>query len=147
MIVCAFNVYDPLCINDSTLVIFASAIASGRNPSKLTINTREIGGVGVAVFVGTITSAAGGGVLLGTRVAICTGATVGGGGEANDPHEDRKMLRRVKYKKRRIIFRMISQASAFSTRDVSRRQWQFHNPHQRVAPRPCLDLLSGHAPV
>ena len=140
--VCALSVYAPLCINAITFVIFASAMASGRSPSKVTINTREIVGVGVAVFVGTITSSvAGGGVLLGTRVAMMGGAIVGGGGEANDPHEERKMPSRVKYKIRRIIFKMISPASAFSTRDVLRRQWQFHNPRQRVAPRPYLDLL------
>ena len=141
--VCALSVYAPLCINAITLTMSASAMASGRSPSKVTINTREIFGVGVTVFVGIMTSSvAGGGVLLGTRVAVMMGGTaVGGGGEANDPHEDRKMPRRVKYKIRRIIFKMISPASAFSTRDVLRRQWQFHNPRQRVAPRPCLDLL------
>ena len=140
--VCALSVYAPLCINAITFVIFASAMASGRSPSKVTINTREIFGVGVTVFVGTMTSSVAGGVLLGTRVAVMMGGiAVGGGGEANDPHEDRKMQMRVKYKIRRIIFKMISPASAFSTRDVLRRQWQFHNPRQRVAPRPCLDLL------
>lgn len=65
--VCAFNVYAPLCINDNTLTMFAAAIASGRSPSKLTINTREIAGVGVDVApaVGRGASAVGGGVLLG----------------------------------------------------------------------------------
>jgi hypothetical protein len=144
MVVRAFNVYAPLCINAKTFTMFAASIASGRNPSKLTINTREIGGVGVNVIVGGGISVAGGGVLLETGVAVMMGGTtVGGGGEATDPHDDRKITRRVKYKIRRNIFRMISQASAFSTRDVLRRQWQFHNPHQRVVPRPCLDLLSG----
>ena len=140
MIVCALSVYAPFCINAITFTMFAAAIASGRRPSKLTINTRALLGGGVDVAVGVIVSVGGGGVLLGLGVANCTGAITGGGGDANDPHDGRKIMRRVKNKMRRIIFRMISQASAFSTRDVLRHQSQFHNPHQRDAPRPYLDL-------
>jgi len=77
--------------------MFAARIASGRSPSKLTINTRALFGGGVDVAVGVIVSVAGGGVLLGLGVANCVGALVGGGGEANDPHDDRKIMRRVKW--------------------------------------------------
>jgi hypothetical protein len=38
----------------------------------------------------------------------------------------------------------ISQASAFSSRDVSPRQWQFHTLHPRVARHPYRDPSSGH---
>ena len=107
-----------------------------------------MGGVGVALTVSvgrdvSVGRAGGVLVLLGLGITVEAGAIVGGGGEANDPQLCRRMPRSRKMQTRRIMFRMISQASAFSTRDVWRRQWQFHNPHQRVAPRPCLDLLSG----
>jgi len=95
----------------------------------------------MGVTVGKGVSVAGGGVLLGLGVAVGGAAVIGGRGVAMNPHDTRKIMRKVKCEMRRIIFRMISPASAFSTRDVWRRQWQFHNPHQRDAPRPCLDLL------
>jgi hypothetical protein len=147
IIVCAPNVYAPVCISDITLVIFAFAIASGRKPSKLTINTCSNLGAGVDVIVGRGVSVGGGGVLLGVRVAEAVGTIVGGRGVAVNPHDSRKIPRRVKSKMRRIIFKMISPASAFSTRDVWRRQSQFDNPRQRDAPRPCLDLSSGLFPI
>lgn len=109
MMVCAVRLYAPLCINASTLVIFAAAIASGRSPSKDTINTREMGGVGVDVIVGETVPLTGEGVLLGVRVAVGGGAIVGGGGEANDPHDCRKIKRGIKSRLRRIGFRMFLQ--------------------------------------
>ena len=121
MMVCAPNVYAPICINDSTLVIFASAMASGRKPSKLTINTCSNLGAGAGVIVGKGVSVGGGGVLLGVRLAVAVGTIIGGSGVAINPHENRKIVRRVKYKMRLIIFKMISPALAFSTRDVWRR--------------------------
>ncbi len=107
--VCALRVYAPLCMRDYTFFIFAAEMASGRSPSKLTIKTREIGGVGVNVSAGESVSVAGGGVLLGTRVAVRGGAIVGGGGEANDPHDCRKMTKRVKSQLRKTGFRMFLQ--------------------------------------
>ena len=95
----------------------------------------------MGVTVGKGVSVTGGGVLLGLGVAVGGAAIVGGRGVAMNPHDSRKIPSRVKIKMRRIIFRMISPASAFSTRDVWQRQSQFHNPHPRDAPRPCLDLL------
>jgi len=91
------------------------------------------------VIVGKGVSVGGGGVMLGVRVAVVVG-TIVGGGVALNPHESRKTASRVKVKIRRKIFKMISPASAFSTRDVWRRQWQFDNPHPRDVPRPYLDL-------
>jgi len=99
----------------------ASAIASGRKPSKLTISTCVNLGAGVDVIVGKGVSVGGGGVMLGVRVAVVVG-TIVGGGVALNPHESRKTASRVKVKIRRKIFKMISPASAFSTRDVWRRQ-------------------------
>ena len=111
--VCALSVYAPLCIKDNTFTIFASAMASGRSPSKLTIKTREIGGVGVNVNVGENVAVAGGGVLLGTRVSVRGGATIGGGGEANDPHDCRKIIKRVNSQLRKMDFRMFLQKEFF----------------------------------
>jgi hypothetical protein len=91
------------------LTIFASAIASGRSPSKDTINTREIGGVGVNVMVAGITSVGWSGVLLGTRVTACVGAIVGGKGEANDPQDCKKIIKRVKSQLRKTGFRVFLQ--------------------------------------
>ena len=95
--VCAPNVYAPVCISDNTLFIFASAIASGRKPSKLTINTCVNLGAGVGVIVGKGVSVGGGGVMLGVRVAVVVG-TIVGGGVALNPHESRKTASRVKVK-------------------------------------------------
>ena len=120
MMVCAFRVYAPLCISDWTLNISASAIASGRNPSKLTINTREIAGVKEKVNVGEGVSVAGGGVPLGTRVTTRGGATVGGVGEANDPHDCKKTITRVKSQLRKTGFRVFLQKRIYPG------QWSFH---------------------
>jgi hypothetical protein len=92
-------VYAPLCINAITFTIFASAIASGRRPSKLTIKTRSIGGtdVGVNMIAGVgISVAAGGGVLLAVKTAVGGESTVGGREETDDPQPCRKNARRVK---------------------------------------------------
>lgn len=99
MMVCALNVNAPFCIKLSRLTIFAAAIASGRKPSKLTIKTRSTLGKGVGVIVGKGVSV-GGGVLLGLGITNRVGASVGGGGEANDPQDGRKMMSRVKCKMR-----------------------------------------------
>jgi hypothetical protein len=108
MIVCAVSEYAPLCINAITFVIFASAIASGRRPSKLTIKTRSMGGAAVAVneIVGTrvSVSVAGSGVLLGVRVAVGRGSTIGGETDANDPHDCNKVMKRVKIQICRLMF-------------------------------------------
>ena len=109
IMVWALSMYAPLCIKDNTFTIFASAMASGRSPSKLTIKTREIGGVGVYVNVGERVLMAGGGVLLGTGVAVRGGAIVGGGGEANDPHDCKKTIKRVKSQLRKTGFRVFLQ--------------------------------------
>ena len=98
MIVCAVSVYAPVCINAITFVMFAASIASGRRPSKLTINTRVLFGGGVDVAVGVIVAAGGNGVLLGRGVANGVESIVGGGGDAMNPHEERINARRVKCK-------------------------------------------------
>jgi hypothetical protein len=104
MMVCAPKVYAPVCIRDKTLVIFDAVIASGRRPSKLTINTRWNLGAGVAVTVGRCVSVGGGrGVLTGLGVVVGSGTAVGGVGVERNPHESRKAPRRVKRKIRRII--------------------------------------------
>ena len=141
MIVCALSVYALFCINAITFTMFAAKIASGRRPSKLTINTRALFGGGVDVIVGEGVSVAGGDVLLGLGVTNCVGAIAGGGRDVTDSHDDSRITRRVKCKMRRIIFRMISPALAFLTHDVLRLQSQFHNPRRRDVPRPCLGLL------
>jgi len=103
MMVCAPKVYAPVCISDNTLTISASAIASGRKPSKLTINTRWNFGAGVDVAVGRGVAVGWSvGVLIGLGVVVGGGATVGAG-VAGDPHEDRKITNRVKSKARRVI--------------------------------------------
>ena len=78
----------------------ASAIASGRRPSKVTINTREIAGAGVAVSAGVDGSAAAGGTLLGVRVAVRGGAVTSGVGEAPGPQLCRKIAKRVRIQMR-----------------------------------------------
>jgi hypothetical protein len=72
----------------------------------------------VEVAVGRGVSVGGGGVLLGVRVAVVVGTTVGGRGVAINPHDSRKIMRRVKGKMRRIIFRMLYPISFFSNRRV-----------------------------
>ena len=108
----------PVCISESTLSIFAAAIASGRKPSKLTTSTCLNLGSGEEDAVGKGVSVGGGGVLLGMRVAVVVGTIVGGRGVAIVPHDSRKVMRKVKYKLRRIIFRLISPIVFFSDRDV-----------------------------
>ena len=105
MMVCALNVYAPVFINDNTLSILAAAIASGRNPSKLTINTRVLFGGGVDVTVGMGVAVYGNGVLLGMGVGNCAVTIAGGVGAANASQDDRKTTSRVRYKIRRIILR------------------------------------------
>jgi len=104
MMVCAPNVYAPVCISDSTLLIFASAIASGRKPSKLTINTRSNPGAGVDVIAGWGVSVAGSDlVLIGLGVAVGGRSIVGGVGVDRNPHDWRRIMSRVKSTLRRII--------------------------------------------
>jgi hypothetical protein len=85
----------------------------------------------VEVAVGRGVSVGGGGVLLGVRVAVVVGTTVGGRGVAINPHDSRKIMRRVKGKMRRIIFRILFPVPAFSNRSVLRSQYRSHNPHLR----------------
>ena len=105
--VCALSVYAPLCISASTFSMFASAIASGRKPSKVTINTRTIGGAGVNVVVGMGVSVSDGGVVLGVKVAIGGESFIGAEDEALVPHDCRNSMKRVKTQKCRIMFEMM----------------------------------------
>lgn len=60
-------------------------MASGRNPSKLTINTRLTFGAGVEVTVDGSVTVGGGSGVPGTRVCVGSGAIVGVESGANDP--------------------------------------------------------------
>ena len=62
--------------------------------------------MGVNVNVGKGVSVAGGGVPLGTRVTTRGGATVGGVGEANGPHDCKKTIKIVKSQLRKTGFRV-----------------------------------------
>jgi hypothetical protein len=95
MMVCAVNEYAPLFINDNTFTIFDFAIASGRRPSKLTINTRAAFGTGVDVIVGKAVSMGGIGVPVGPSIGMRTGASVGGGTETGDPQACKKIERSI----------------------------------------------------
>ena len=94
--VCALNVYAPVCISDKTFFIFAFAIASGRRPSKLTINTRLTFGAGVDVNVGRIVSVDGGREVLGIRVPVGGGTIVGVGEDPNPPQLVKNAARQIK---------------------------------------------------
>ncbi len=113
MIVCALSVYAPLCINAVTFTMSASAIASGRRPSKLTIKTRSMGGAGVGVNAGKAVSVADGGVLPGVRVAVGRETTIGGEEDAIDPHDCKRIVKSVKIQICRIMFGMILQSLFF----------------------------------
>lgn len=65
--------------------------------------------MGVNVKVGKGVSVAGGGVPLGTRVTTRGGATVGGVGEANGPHDCKKTIKIVKSQLRKTGFRVFLQ--------------------------------------
>jgi hypothetical protein len=83
--------------------MLASAMASGRKPSKLTINTRLKFGAGVPVGAG-VSVAGGGGELLGLAVAVGAKTVVGGRGAANKPQDSMKNVRNVKFTRRLVIF-------------------------------------------
>jgi hypothetical protein len=76
--------------------MFAASIASGRKPSKLTINTRSIFGKGSGVDVGGRVWVGGASEGLGVRVAVgMTGAGVGAS-EAEGWQACRRIVKRVK---------------------------------------------------
>ena len=111
--VCALKVYDPLCIRDCTLVMSAFSMASGRRPSKLTINTRSACGAGIEVWVGINVSVGSGGALIGLAVVVGMESGSGAEVEAKSPQLERKKHSDVRIQRRRIMFRSFSQASAF----------------------------------
>jgi len=95
MMVRALRVYAPLCIKVNTLTMFAAAIASGRRPSKLIINTRSLLGRGTGVIVGVDVSVGGGGVMVGVLVDVKVGAIVGVAVETDDPQASKKTRRTI----------------------------------------------------
>ncbi len=116
MMVCALMLYAPRCMSDITFSIFASTMASGRKPSKLTINTRsDFGmGVGAGVIVGAgVSVGKGAGVLLGTGVSVrITGTATGGGTGANDPQACKRIANKVNIQIRLLIIKLRFRSTA-----------------------------------